>query len=114
MLNTRNEEHNKGFYSYLACFVNTFTLNMYVSMSYTVLGLTLYICIYVKSGRRIGCSPLASLLRSSLARRRQGRRAAGTMAPPPAHRPVQDTGGGVGVWPLHNIAMTNVVWCMAC
>jgi len=38
MLNTRNEERNAVFYSYLACFVNTFTLNMYVSMSYT--GLT--------------------------------------------------------------------------
>jgi len=38
MLNTRNEENNTVFYSYLACFVNTFTLNMYVYMSYT--GLT--------------------------------------------------------------------------
>ena len=38
MLNTRNEENNTVFYSYLACFVNTFTLNMYVSMSCT--GLT--------------------------------------------------------------------------
>jgi len=35
MLNTRNEETNTVFYSYLACFVNTFTLNMYVSMAYT-------------------------------------------------------------------------------
>ena len=35
MLNTRNEGTNKVFYSYLACFVNTFTMNMYVSMSYT-------------------------------------------------------------------------------
>ena len=26
---------NAVFYSYFACFVNTFTLNMYVSMSYT-------------------------------------------------------------------------------
>jgi len=35
MLNTRNEKMNAVFYSYFACFVNTFTLNMYVSMSYT-------------------------------------------------------------------------------
>jgi len=35
MLNTRNEEKNTVFYSYLACFVNTSTLNMYVSMAYT-------------------------------------------------------------------------------
>jgi len=35
MLNTRNEVKNTGFYSYLACFVHTFTLNMYVSMSFT-------------------------------------------------------------------------------
>jgi len=35
MLNTRNEETNAVFYSYVACFVNTFTLHMYVSMSYT-------------------------------------------------------------------------------
>jgi len=35
MLNTRNEEKNTGFYSYVACFLNTFSLNMYVSMSYT-------------------------------------------------------------------------------
>jgi len=34
MLNTRNEEKNTVFYSYLACFVNPFTLNMYVSMPY--------------------------------------------------------------------------------
>jgi len=38
MLNTRNEEKNTAFDSYLACFVNTFTLHRYVSMSYT--GLT--------------------------------------------------------------------------
>jgi len=38
MLNTRNEETNTGFYAYLACLVNTVTLNMYLSMSYT--GLT--------------------------------------------------------------------------
>jgi len=31
MLNTRNEETNTAFYSYVACFVKTFTLNMYVS-----------------------------------------------------------------------------------
>ena len=34
MLNTRNEENLTVFYSYVACFVNTFTLNMYVFMSY--------------------------------------------------------------------------------
>jgi len=34
-LNTRNKKNNTGFYSYLACFVKTFTLNMYVSMSCT-------------------------------------------------------------------------------
>jgi len=34
MLNTRNEENNTVFYSYLACFVNTFSLKIYVSMSY--------------------------------------------------------------------------------
>jgi len=36
MLNTRNEEKNTVFYSCLACFVKTFTLNIYVSMSYRV------------------------------------------------------------------------------
>ena len=35
MLNTRNDEENTVFYLWLACFVNTFTLNMYVSMPYT-------------------------------------------------------------------------------
>jgi len=35
MLNTQNEKRNTVFYSYLASFVNTFSLNMYVSMSYT-------------------------------------------------------------------------------
>jgi len=35
MLNTRNEETNTVFDSDLACFVNTFALNMHVSMSYT-------------------------------------------------------------------------------
>jgi len=35
MLNTRNEKKNTVFVSYVACFVNTFTLNMYVFMSYT-------------------------------------------------------------------------------
>jgi len=34
-LNTRNEEKNTVFHSYLACFVHTRTLNMCVSMSYT-------------------------------------------------------------------------------
>jgi len=38
MLNTQNEEKNTVFRLYLACFVNTFSLNIYVSMSYT--GLT--------------------------------------------------------------------------
>jgi len=37
MLNTLNEEQNAIFYSYLVCFVNTFILSMYVSMSYTAL-----------------------------------------------------------------------------
>ena len=36
MLNTRNEENNTVFYSYLAHFVNTVTLNVYISMSYRV------------------------------------------------------------------------------
>jgi len=35
MLNTRNEDKKTIFYSCLACFVNTFTLNVYMSMSYT-------------------------------------------------------------------------------
>ena len=35
MLNTRNEGNNTVFYSDLACCVNTVTLNMYVSRSYT-------------------------------------------------------------------------------
>ena len=35
MLSTRNEEKTTVFYSYLACLVNTFSLNTYVSMSYT-------------------------------------------------------------------------------
>ena len=34
MLNTQSEEKNMVFYSYLACFMNTLTLNAYVSMSY--------------------------------------------------------------------------------
>jgi len=38
MLNTQNEEKNTVFNSDFDCFVNTFTLNMYVSMSYA--GLT--------------------------------------------------------------------------
>jgi len=35
MLNMRSEEENTRFYSYLACFVNTLTLNMYGFLSYT-------------------------------------------------------------------------------
>ena len=35
MLNTQNEEKNTVLYSHLACFVNTCTLHMYVSMAYT-------------------------------------------------------------------------------
>jgi len=35
MLNTQHEETNTVLYSYLACFVNTYTLDMYVSMAYT-------------------------------------------------------------------------------
>jgi len=38
MLNTRSEEDNTGFHSYLASFVNTFTLNMYGFLPYA--GLT--------------------------------------------------------------------------
>jgi len=38
MLNTRTEESDTVFYSYLACCMNTSTLNMYITMSYT--GLT--------------------------------------------------------------------------
>jgi len=37
MLNTRNEEKNAVFDSYVACFVNTVTLNIYVSISCTEL-----------------------------------------------------------------------------
>jgi len=37
MLNTRSEEENTILYSNLACFVNTFILNMSVFLSYTVL-----------------------------------------------------------------------------
>jgi len=33
MLNTRNKENNTAFYSYVTCFVNTCTVNMYASMS---------------------------------------------------------------------------------
>jgi len=35
MLNTRRKEPNTVFYSYLACFMNTFILNMYVLLSST-------------------------------------------------------------------------------
>jgi len=35
MLNMRNAENNAVFYSNLVCFVNTFSLNMYVFMPYT-------------------------------------------------------------------------------
>jgi len=38
MFNTRGEEHNPVFYSYLACFMITTTLDMYIFMSYA--GLT--------------------------------------------------------------------------
>jgi len=38
VLNTLYEENNTVFYSYLACFLNTLSLNMYVAMPYT--GLT--------------------------------------------------------------------------
>jgi len=34
VLNTQSEEKNAIFYSYSACFVNTLTVNMYVSMPY--------------------------------------------------------------------------------
>jgi len=35
MLNTRTEEKKTRLYSYIACFVNTFTLNRNISISYT-------------------------------------------------------------------------------
>jgi len=35
MLNKRNEENHTVFYACLACLVTTFTLNVYVSISYT-------------------------------------------------------------------------------
>jgi len=35
MLNTRSEDKNTVFDSYLACFMNTVTLNMYVFLSNT-------------------------------------------------------------------------------
>ena len=35
MLNNRSEEDTTAFYSYLLCFMNTATLNMYVFLSYT-------------------------------------------------------------------------------
>jgi len=35
MLNTQSEEYTTVFNSYLACFMNTLTLNMDVSMAYT-------------------------------------------------------------------------------
>jgi len=66
MLNTWNEENITVFYSYLACFVNTVTLNMYVSMSYT--GLTkrttvfIFLCgpqefVNIYSTRRVESQP---------------------------------------------------------
>ena len=50
MLHTRNEEDNTVFYSDLACFVYTFTLNMYVSMSYTGLHRrnTLFVFVWLR------------------------------------------------------------------
>jgi len=50
MLNTRNEEKNTVFYSYLACLVDTFALNVYVSMAYTGLTRqnTLFICLWLR------------------------------------------------------------------
>ena len=50
MLNTRNEVKNTMFYSYLACFVNTFSLNMCVSMSYTELTRrnTLFVFVWLR------------------------------------------------------------------
>jgi len=45
MLNTRRGEKNTGFYSYLACFMNAATSNMYVSMSYA--GLTRWNTVFV-------------------------------------------------------------------
>ena len=50
MLNTRNEEYNAVFYSYLACVVNTSTLNIYVSMAYTgwTRWNTVFICLWLR------------------------------------------------------------------
>jgi len=45
MLNTREEEKNPVLYSYLACGMNTVTLDMYVLMSYT--GLHRYNTLFV-------------------------------------------------------------------
>ena len=33
ILNTRSEEHNTVFYSYLLCFMNTVTLNMFLYLT---------------------------------------------------------------------------------
>ena len=46
MLNTRREGYNSVSYSYLDCFVNTFSLNMYVSISYTGLTRRNTFCIF--------------------------------------------------------------------
>jgi len=55
MLNTRNEEKNTVLYLYLACFVNTLTLNMYVSMSYTRLSRwnTLFVLLWLRHRNRM-------------------------------------------------------------
>jgi len=54
MLNTRRAEENTAFYSFLACFMNTTTLNMDVSTSYTGLHRrnTLFVFVWLRHGIR--------------------------------------------------------------
>jgi len=52
MLNTRNEKKNAVFYSYVACFVNTFTLNIYVSMTYAGLARRNTLFVFVELPHR--------------------------------------------------------------
>jgi len=49
MLSTRIEAYNTVFYLYLACFINTLTLNMYVSMSYTGITFYSYLACFMKT-----------------------------------------------------------------
>jgi len=50
ILNTRGEEKHTVFYAYVACFMNTLTLNMYLSMSYTGLHRrdTLFVFVWLR------------------------------------------------------------------